>query len=247
MRRTNRLAATPRHSWQKACLCEWLAASCAFYNELNYRRRQGHFDEHDWRAANTGDLYEEYAPVLGTGTAQQLVRKNAETWESFEELESDPAEDPSLPGYWGNREDGYPMRSVVRQDLYEINWNSTSSTIEIPVGKALNEKYDIPGRGYRVTLELRGNPRWKGEQGRLDISYDELADCFRVNQPVTVQPDLHESLGRAELTHTLPKENTEARRGHRYRGEQHAHHHHRGRRRRHLSGTGRVRCVCGRD
>ena len=209
MRRTNSLAAHSRHDWQKACLCEWLAASCAFYNEINYRRRQAYFEREDWREAETDQLYDEYAPVLGTGTAQQLVGKNAEMWKSFEELDADPVEDPCPPGYWGNREDGYPLRSVVRNDLYEINWDADRSTIEIPVGKALNEKYDIPGRGHRVTLELRGTPRWKGEQGRLDISYDELADCFRVNQPVTVQPELHESLRRADLTHTLPQENTE--------------------------------------
>ena len=115
-----------------------------------------------WREANTYILYDKYAPVVGTGTAQQLIRKNGETWESFEELDADPDEDPGLPGYWGNRDDGYPLRGVVRQDLYEINWNSNGSTIEIPVGKALNEKYDIPGRRYRVTLELRGDPRWSG-------------------------------------------------------------------------------------
>lgn len=179
MRRTNRLAAHPRHSWQKACLCEWLATSCAFYNEINYRRRQTYFEDNDWREATTNILYDEYAAVVGTGTAQQLIRKNAEAWESLEELDADPDEEPSLPGYWGNREDGYPLRSVVRNDLYEINWDTERSTIEIPVGKVLNEKYDIPGRGYRVTLELRGTRRWEGEHGRLDISYDELTDCFR--------------------------------------------------------------------
>ncbi len=98
---------------------------------------------------------------------------------------------------------------MVRQDLYEIEWDSNGSTIEIPVGKALNEKYDIPRRGYRVTLELRGNPRWRGEQGRLDLSSDELADCFRVNQAVTVQPEPRQSLRRVKFTHTLPTENTE--------------------------------------
>ena len=185
-----------------------LAASCAFYNEINYRRHQAYFERDNWSEAETDPLYDEYAPVLGTGTAQQLVRKSAEAWESFEELDADPAEDPSPPGYWGNREGGYPLRSVVRQDLYEIDWDADGSTIEIPVGKALNEKYNIPGRGYRVTLELQGTPRWQGKQCRLDISYDELTDCFRVNQPVSVQPDLQHSLRRTDLTHTLPQENT---------------------------------------
>ena len=77
MRRTNNFAAHPRHDWQKACLCEWLAASCAFYNEINHRRRQAHFDRDDWREATTTIFYDEYAPLVGTGTAQQLIRKNA--------------------------------------------------------------------------------------------------------------------------------------------------------------------------
>lgn len=209
MRRTNRLAAHPCKSWQKACLCEWLATSCAFYNEVNYRRRQAHLKERGWKEAHTSDLYDDYAPVVGAATAQTLIRKNAEAWESFIALDRDLAADANPPGYWGNREDGYPLQSVVRNDCYEISWDGEKSTIEFPVGKSLKAKYDIPGRDYRVTLELRGVPRWEGKPGRLDISYDELSDCFRVNQPVAVQPDLYESLRLAEFTPTLPSENTD--------------------------------------
>lgn len=209
MRRTNRLAALPLRSWQKSCICEWLAASCAFYNEINYRRRQAHFESRNWRDVQTSELYDKYAAVTGVATAQTLVRKNAEAWESFEALERDTDSKTSPPGYWGNREDGYPLRSVVRNDCYEITWDGTRSTIEIPVGRALNTKYDIPGRGYRVTLEIRGMARWEGKPGRLDINYDELANCFRVNQPVAVQPDLHQSLRQSDFTPTLQSENTD--------------------------------------
>lgn len=146
---------------------------------------------------------------MGAATAQQLIRKNAEAWESFETIDRDPSLDANPPGYWGNRDDGYPLRSVIRNDSYAISWDADGSKIEFPVGKALNEKYDIPGDGYRVILELRGKARWDGKQGRLEISYDELGDCFRVNQPVAVQPVLHKSLRQAELLPTLLRENTE--------------------------------------
>lgn len=219
MRRTNQYTAhTPTNqSWVKDCACEWLAACCAYHNEINYHRRQAHFDTDNWENADTSDLYDKYAPVVGTGTAQQLTRKNAEAWRAFDELEDkydNPSNttvtnEPSPPGYWGNRNDGYELRSVVRNDKYDIEWGADKSTLTIPVGKALNDKYDIPGRGYQITLELRGDPRWRGEQGRLDIAYDEVSDCFRVNQPVTVQPDYYELLGQADFTHTLNTENTE--------------------------------------
>lgn len=214
MRRTNRFAAHPRESWQKAYVCEWLAASCAFYNEVNYRRRQAHLDDRRWREAQTSSLYDEYSPVLGAATAQTLVRKNSEAWESFETLDADSSVKASPPGYWGNRDDGYPLRSIVRNDCYDITWGRARSTIEIPVGKALNEKFDVPGSGYRVTLELRGKPRWAGKQGRLEISYDELDDCFRVHQPVAVQPDLTQSLRPTKSTPKLPTENTATIDGH---------------------------------
>ncbi|MDS0295299.1 RNA-guided endonuclease InsQ/TnpB family protein [Halogeometricum luteum] len=211
MRRANSLTAHATESWQKVCLCEWLAACCAFYNQVNYRRRQAYFETGNWKTATYSDLYDDYAAVTSKAACQQLVRKNAETWRGFDELDNNPAENPSPPGYWGNRREGYELKSVVRGDLYDVEWSADRSTIRIPVGKALNDKYDIPGRGYLVELELRGNPRWKGKQGRLDIAFDEESQCFRVNQPVTVQPDYIDVVRQAEFaTTTLQQENTES-------------------------------------
>ncbi len=44
--------------------------------------------------------------------------------------------------------------------------------------------------GYhdRLRLEVCGAPKWDGQQGRLEIQYDEIDDTFRAFQPVTV-PD----------------------------------------------------------
>jgi len=61
------------------------------------------------------------------------------------------------------------------------------SRLEIPVGQELKDEY---GLGYheRLRLEVRGNPKWDGKQGRLELEYDEVSDTFRAFQPVTV-PD----------------------------------------------------------
>ncbi len=55
------------------------------------------------------------------------------------------------------------------------------------MGQDLKEEY---GLGYhdRLRLEVTGDPKWEGEQGRLGLYYDEVDDTFRAIQPVTV-PD----------------------------------------------------------
>ena len=215
MRRANSLTAHATESWQFECVCEWLAACCAFTNEVNYRRREAFFNDAGWKTASYTELYDDYAPVISKAACQQLVGKNAEAWTSFDELtktyeRGDLDDEPSPPGYWGNRREGYDMKSVVRNDLYQVEWNADQSTITIPVGKALNEKYELPGRGYLVELELRGDPRWKGKQGRLDIALDETAQCFRVTQPVTVQPDYCEVVRQADFPRPHSHENTDS-------------------------------------
>jgi putative transposase len=35
-------------------------------------------------------------------------------------------------------------------------------------------------------LEVRGDPKWSGEQGELEIQYDEVEDTYRAYQPVTI-------------------------------------------------------------
>lgn len=215
MRRTNTLTAHATESWQKSCLFEAFIVACVFWNRLNHRRQVAHREHDDWEKATYSDLYDEYAAVISKATCQQLVRKNAEAWRSYDETKEkydDPdddtvTDDPEYPGFWGNREDGYDLQSVVRGDLYDINWNADHSTISIPVGKALNEKYDIPGRGYRVELELRGKPRWKGHDCRLDVWYDEDAECFRVHHPVDVQPDYVDLVRQDDFPTTLHQEN----------------------------------------
>ena len=189
VRRTNTFAVRPLSDNDERLLRDLLDASASLWNELNYERRQQFFDgESVW---DTADYRKQYVDVLGSGTAQQVIRKNKSAWKSFfsaqdEWHNGEREERPSPPGYWGNEDDGRELRTLIRNDLYTLE-TSERSRVEIPVGDALKDEY---GLGYhdRLRLEVAGNPKWDGEQGQLEIQYDETDDTFRAFQPVTV-PD----------------------------------------------------------
>ena len=63
-----------------------LADNCArLWNELNFERRQAyiHYKKFEWYPRH---LYRKYAPLVGSATAQQVIRKNNEAWRSFLKL-----------------------------------------------------------------------------------------------------------------------------------------------------------------
>ena len=213
--RTNEYTAEPATEWYRQCVFEWLAAHAPLWNQINYRRRHHYFAEDGdvWDAEYT-DLYDEYAPILGKAACQQVARKNSEAWRSFFRLldqyhSDDPSvpEKPSPPGYWGNRDDGYELHGLVRNDLYTFDWNDDKSTLEFGVGDVLEEKYDFEYQ-ERATLEVRGNPQWNGDDARLELVYDEAADVLRVKHPVRIRPDNVRDQRRDAFTHTLSPENT---------------------------------------
>jgi len=76
------------------------------------------------------------------------------------------------------------LRTYVRNDQYTIKYGERSR-LEVPIGSDLKDEY---GFGYRerLRLEVAGDPKWSGEQGRLELVYDETADAFRAFQPVTI-------------------------------------------------------------
>ena len=214
--RTNEYTASPTSERYRQCVFEWLAAHAPLWNQLTYRRRQAYFSAGGdvWEAAYT-DLYDEYAPVLGKATCQQVARKNSEAWRSHfrllekyhDESDATVTEKPAPPGYWGNREEGYELHGLVRNDLYTFDWDENTSTLEFGVGDALEEKYDFEYQ-ERVTLEVRGNPQWDGDDSRLELVYDEAADVLRVKHPVRIRPDDLREQRLEAFTHTLDSENT---------------------------------------
>ncbi|CCQ33142.1 Neutral proteinase [Halorhabdus tiamatea SARL4B] len=215
-RRTNTYTADPVTDRYRECLFDWLAAHAPLWNQITYRRRQQYFDDDGdvWDAEYT-DLYEKYAPLLGKATCQQLARKNSEAWRSHFELlslyrdESNQTvtEKPSPPGYWGNRDDGYELHGLVRNDLYTFDWDEDKSTVEFGVGDVLEDRYDFD-HNERITLEVRGNPQWRGDDSRLELIYDEHADQLRVQHPVRIQSDDVQEQRQDAFTHTLNDENT---------------------------------------
>ena len=214
--RTNTYAAEPASDRYRECLFEWLAAHAPLWNQITYRRRQQYFaDDGDVWDAEYTDLYDEYAPLLGKATCQQLARKNSDAWRSHFELlsqyrdESNQAvtEKSSPPGYWGNREDGYEVHGLVRNNLYTFDWDEATSTLEFGVGAALEDRYDSE-HNERITLEIRGNPQWRGDDSRLELIYDEHTDQLRVQHPVRIQSDTLHEQRQAAFTHTLDSENT---------------------------------------
>jgi len=183
VRRTNTFAVRPLSEQDEQLLRELLDASASLWNELNYERRQNFFDgDSVW---DTADYRKQYVGVLGSATAQQVIRKNSEAWRSFFAACED-GEDTVPPGYWGNEEAGRELRTYIRNDSYTIE-TGERSRLEIPVGQDLKDEY---GLGYydRLRLEIYGAPKWDGEQGRLELYFDEIDDTFRAIQPVTV-PD----------------------------------------------------------
>ena len=183
MKRVNTFEIVPQTENDKGCLLRLLDASASLWNELTYERRQNYFGDGDvW---DTSEYRGQYNGVIGSATVQQVTRKNSEAWRSFFALK-EKGENANPPSYWGNEEDGRELRTYIRNDQYTIQWGKRSR-LEIPVGQELKDEYRL-GYHERLRLEVRGNPKWDGKQGRLELEYDEVSDTFRAFQPVTV-PD----------------------------------------------------------
>jgi putative transposase len=192
VRRTNTFAVSPLSTEDEQLLRDLLDASASLWNELNYERRQQFFEgESVW---DTADYRKQYVGVLGSATAQQVIRKNSEAWRSFFAARED-GENTAPPGYWGNEDEGRELRTYIRNDLYTFE-TGERSRVEIPVGQDLKDEYGL-GHHDRLRLEVAGDPKWEGEQGRLELCYDEIDDTFRAFQPVTV-PDSRRDSPRAD-------------------------------------------------
>ncbi|WP_225335053.1 RNA-guided endonuclease InsQ/TnpB family protein [Halomicrobium urmianum] len=206
MKRTNTFVVRPLSESGKQLLGDLLDASAALWNEVNYERlmryngEDGYEGEDVWDA-DTGRLEGKYKAVLGTSTAQQVIRTNTEAWRGFFRLKEqyhDPGntsvtEHPDPPGFRGNQDDGRQLRTVIRNDAYTVDWGERSR-LEMLVGKELKEKYGL-GRRERLRLEICGDPNWPEyeDQGRLDLWYDDVDGTFRASQPVTVSDDARET------------------------------------------------------
>jgi len=108
MKRVNKFKLRPTKEQEKVLLslCEM---SAVLWNKLNYIRRQLFFEgRFDWKDG-VDELYNEFKRILGSATAQQIIRKNNEAWRSFFSLlklkkQGKPyIRKVSPPRYWKDR------------------------------------------------------------------------------------------------------------------------------------------------
>jgi putative transposase len=184
MKRTNTFEVIPRSATDEEILRRVLDASASLWNQLNYERRQNLTDpEIDKSVWETADYRTQYKGVLGSATAQQVIRKNDQAWRSFFTL-TEQGEANGLPGYWGNQADGRELRTYIRNDQYTLRWTD-DSTIQLTIGSDLKDEYGLDN-GERLQLDVHGRPMWDGKQGQLELYYDELSDQYSAIQPVTI-------------------------------------------------------------
>lgn len=164
MRRVNTFEVRPLRQSDQVLLFELLDASAALWNELTYARRQAFFDNQDIWQVNPDDYRSRYKGVLGSATAQQVIRKNDEAWRSFFALLKQN-ENPSPPGYWKDG-DERDLRMLIRNDQYTLQWgtvrgwkyrsdtNSKKSTASVIMnGSVLKLEATLDGRASPVDLK----------------------------------------------------------------------------------------------
>jgi len=179
MKRVNKFRLRPTKEQEKVLfsLCEM---SAVLWNKLNYVRRQAFFEgRFDWKEG-VNELYNEFKRILGSATAQQIVRKNNEAWRSFFSLlrlkkqgKLPPhIKKVSPPRYWKDRLTGKKkLMTVIRNDCYRIE-------------EVRGKKYLVLPKGLRI--RITGEIKWRGKKGRLEIFYDDLTGRWYAYQSVEV-------------------------------------------------------------
>jgi putative transposase len=130
-------------------------------------------------AASEKKVYEKYKHVLKVN-AQQVAKKNAESWRSFFSLIKEKKEGklpkwfkPRPPGYWKDEAGDYRQMIIVRNDRYEVD----------------EENRTIYLKDFKLTLKFKGKLKWRGKQGRLEIIYNEARRSWYAHIPVEVESD----------------------------------------------------------
>ena len=179
MKRVNKFRLRPTKEQEKVLfsLCEM---SAVLWNKLNYIRRQAFFEgRFDWKEG-VDELYNEFKPILGSATAQQIIRKNNEAWKSFFALLKLQKQGKlpshirkiSPPRYWKDRLlNKRKLMTVIRNDCYKIE-------------EVRGKKYLVLPKGLKI--RITGEIRWRGKQGRLEIHYDDLTGRWYACQSVEV-------------------------------------------------------------
>ena len=140
--------------------------SSKLWNEVTYARRMQFFAKKKVDLKTTyKEFQEKYKKLIGIVTAQQILNKNNQAWNSFfRELKE--KKDGGLPGFIKRvNPPGYKKKGktrelwvVIRNDQYEITGNKIIIKWLGAIG--------------RIEAEYSGLVRLKGKQGSLEIHYD---------------------------------------------------------------------------
>jgi putative transposase len=141
--------------------------SSKLWNEVNYARRRMFFEKRGVDLKTTyKEYYEKYKTLIGSATTQQVLNKNDEAWKSFFKLLKLRKEGKLPPFITGVNPPGYKKKNnrrilwtVLRKDQYKIEGNRL-------VLKGL-------GAIGKIELRYKGLIHLKGDQGRLEIHYDQ--------------------------------------------------------------------------
>jgi putative transposase len=152
-------------------------ATAKCWNEMNWLRMQQYKNcERVDFAASEKKVYEKYKHVLKVN-AQQVARKNAESWRSFFSLIKEKKEGklpnwfkPRPPGYWKDK-NGYKLMVIIRNDRYEVD----------------EGRQEIYLKDFKLTLKFKGKLKWRGKQGRLEIIYNEARRSWYAYIPMEVE------------------------------------------------------------
>jgi putative transposase len=140
--------------------------SSKLWNEVNYARLKMFLEKKPIDFKGTyKEFYEEYKPLIGSATAQQILNKNNDAWKTFFRLLKLKREG-RLPPFitWinppgcGKRNGSRTLWAVLRKDQYEMDGDRI-------ILKCL-------GAIGRIEVKYKGIIHLRGERGELDIRYD---------------------------------------------------------------------------
>jgi putative transposase len=141
--------------------------SSKLWNEVNYVRLKAWMEKKGIDFEGTyKEFYERYKPLIGSATAQTIIRKNNDAWMAFFrllELKREGRLPPfmkkvSPPGYKKKRKSRV-MWTIIRKDQYEMD------------GDRIVIKW-LGAIGW-IEMRFKGPVYLRGERGELMIRYDD--------------------------------------------------------------------------
>jgi putative transposase len=188
MRRTNVVKlVVDKETHEKLRELGIITAKC--WNEVNWLRMQQFKKGERWTLPRLKrEVYWRYKNVLKVN-AQQVARKNAESWRSFFSLIEEKkggkfaqvVQAKTSRATGGMRSGKYKLIIVIRNDRYEVDEN----------------KRVIHLKDFNLTLRFKGKLKWHGKRGRLEVIYNEARRSWYAHIPVEVE-NLAEAKGSFE-------------------------------------------------